>query len=302
MLEASLHTMNSFLTLTYEDEHVPACCIVATREHTFTLNPDHPKNFAKRLRNYFPSGSLRIFLVGEYGHEGARGWNPHYHAALFGLGCNNKIQRPETGPRCYCPTCELVRKAWGKGNVTLDELNDTTAQYIGGYTAKKMTNPKDDRLEGRFPEFTRYPTRPGLAGAAAPVIAEVLKSQWGHLAFKNGDIPGTLARGGKSFPLDRYLKEKIRREIGLEKINLETGEVTYGMPQETIEAFKIEDSPKMYALQKALKDAPRCTPEALELRQKLDKQKARDASTRVQKALNAEAKHKIFSSKGAKKL
>lgn len=292
MLESTLHLENSFLTLTYDDEHLPK---------GNTLVRAHSKDFMKRLRERLrPEGIfIRSFLVGEYGHEGARQWNPHYHAALFGYDCLGKIQRPETGPRCYCERCELVRSAWGHGNVTLDELNDTTADYIGGYVTKKMTDPKDSRLEGRYPEFTSYPMRPGLAAGAVPIIAQALQTEYGPLTFKHGDIPHALARGRKKVPLGRYLKTKVRKEIGLEKINQETGEVTYGTPHETVSALQKEGSPELHALQEIARDLQTRPKDIFE---KIDKQKSRDVSTRDQRILNMETKHKIYQSGKVKKL
>lgn len=290
MLESTLWDQNSFLTLTYDDEHLPP---------GNSLNRDHTTDFMKRLRQRLAPHRIRTFLVGEYGHEGARQWNPHYHAALFNFNCLGKIQRPETGPRCYCQHCELVRSAWGHGNITLDELNNTTADYIGGYVTKKMTDPQDTRLEGRYPEFSSYPMRPGLAADAVPSIATTLQSQYGHLAFKHGDIPHALARGRKQVPLGRYLKRKVRQAIGLEKINQETGEVTYGTPDQTIKALSIEASPELHALQQIARDH---TTRPKDIFEKIDKQKSRDVSTRDQRILNLETKHKIYQSAKRKKL
>ena len=68
--EASLYSVNSFVTLTYDDEHLPGDQCLDHRD--FQL-------FMKRLRKRFPS---RFFMCGEYGGLNGR---PHYHSILFGV-------------------------------------------------------------------------------------------------------------------------------------------------------------------------------------------------------------------------
>lgn len=69
--EASLYDRNCFITLTYNDEHLPP--YQSLRYYDFQL-------FFKRLRKRF--GKARYFMAGEYGDINAR---PHYHAIIFGL-------------------------------------------------------------------------------------------------------------------------------------------------------------------------------------------------------------------------
>lgn len=290
MLEASLHQSNGFLTLTYDEQNIPA---------GNSLDPKHCQHWLKRFRAAGRGRQVRYYLVGEYGDESQR---PHYHAALFGFGCLGKIQRIETGIRCYCEHCELVRSTWGYGNIDLDELNDTTAAYIGGYVLKKMTSKDDPRLKGRHPEFSRSSRRPGLARDAVPVIAEALKSEYGHLAFQHGDVPPALYHGTSKAPLGRYLKTKLREELGLEKINPETGEVTYGAPHSTISTLKLLASPEVHSLQDDLRRAPRFSPQAQKIYSQIDQQRSRDVSTRKQRVLNMETKHAIKTSGKVKKI
>lgn len=290
MLESTLHPMNGFLTLTYDDDHLPS---------GGSLVPKDTQDFLKRLRSKLPIKTLRYYLVGEYGDQTQR---PHYHAALFGLGCKNKIQRPETGLRCYCDACELVRSSWQNGNITLDELNETTAAYVGGYVLKKMTSKNDSRLVGRYPEFSRSSRQPGLARDAIAGVAKSLTSEYGHLAFKHGDIPHALQRGKSKVPLGRYLKQKIREDIKLEKINIETGEVTYGTPHQTIKALQIESSPEMCLLPQKAYEALSKGESFSPFISEMEKLKRQKVSSDGQKILNMETKHKIYQSAKRKKL
>lgn len=85
MFEAGYHEKTAFLTLTQDDEHVRK-----DASGRFILRRKDFRDFVNRLRGYLPPRSLSLYGVGEYGHEGARKWNPHYHAALFGYACDGQ--------------------------------------------------------------------------------------------------------------------------------------------------------------------------------------------------------------------
>lgn len=292
MFEAAYYDAKSFLTLTYDDEHVPH------HGNSYTLRPDDLTDFWKRLRYYHPPRSLYYYACGEYGHEGSRQWNPHYHAALFGLQCLGKQQRPDTYPRCYCANCEHVRQVWGHGNITLDELSETSAGYICGYVLKKLTAADDYRLEGRYPEFCRSSN--GIGKRAALDIAEALKGEYGALAMPFSDVPFNYLRGNSAAPLGRYMREKMRQSLGLEKINPATGEVTHGTPLQAVEKIRRKLEKEMCDVQDAIKTAPHG--EKAPLYEKLDSMRRKKDSRRKVRVLQVETRHKIFSSKSEKKL
>lgn len=130
LLEQALHADSSFVTLTYDEEHVPADGSVSVREMQLWL---------KRLRRVagYP---IRYVVVGEYGEKT---WRPHYHAALFG-----------------CSDPELVLKSWGKGQVLVKGIGPESAAYIVSYVLKRRNN--EERCEGRYPEFKLQSLRPAI--------------------------------------------------------------------------------------------------------------------------------------------
>ena len=71
MHEASCYDHNRFVTLTYDDAHLPP---------NGFLDKTHLSKFLKKLRKKFPHNKLRFFAAGEYGEQTAR---PHYHLILF---------------------------------------------------------------------------------------------------------------------------------------------------------------------------------------------------------------------------
>lgn len=188
--ESQLHTDNCFVTLTYDQDHYPSNGSLSVRDYQLWL---------KRLRK--SSGvRFRYFVVGEYGDQTFR---PHYHGCLFGIGPLHK---------------RFIESAWGKGFVHVDDFNHVTAQYTAGYVLKKLTDEKDPRLEGRFPEFARMSLRPGIGAGAMAMLADALGTDHGlNELLKTGDVPQYLQMGKKKIPIGRYLREKLRQEIGMPK-------------------------------------------------------------------------------------
>lgn len=222
--------MASMLTLTYSDKNRPV-----NDSGLYVLNKEHWRLFMMKLRTRlsrdFNMQGLRFLAVGEYGHEGdgcidASGtqWNPHYHASLFGFGCLGRIRLASLRSRdCGCRHCRLVNDVWELGFAELEPLNDTTMDYIGGYTVKKLYHRDDLRLDGRPPEFKRASL--GLGKHMVPSIAAAL----GDVRV-DGDVPYQVRMDGSLWPLDRYMREKIRKQLGMEKFDPLTGEVKYGVP------------------------------------------------------------------------
>lgn len=190
-LESLCHDENCFVTLTYNDEHVPPSGSLVPRDYQL---------FLKKFRHHLDKEGIRLryVLCGEYGERSLR---PHYHASFFGVGG-------------WCS--ELVDKAWGHGFVQVAEFNQATAQYVAGYVVKKLSNADDGRLAGRYNEFGRQSNRPGIGAPAMEVIANQLHSLVGLKELERlGDVPIALQMGRKKLPLGRYLRGKLRDEIGM---------------------------------------------------------------------------------------
>lgn len=183
-----MHKYSSFITLTYKDAPLE-------------LQPRDLQLFWKRLRANYPA-PLRYFAVGEYGDKGGR---PHYHAAVFGLSMMHG---------------EVVNQSWGLGFTHIGELNKDTADYLCGYVTKKMTKKDDPRLAGKHPEFTRSSRGKGTYGIGVPALttlAEALNTEQGKLSMEAmGDIPYEVVIHGKTVPLGRTLRSKLRVALGRE--------------------------------------------------------------------------------------
>lgn len=121
--EATTTEQSSFLTLTYDDNHLP--------EHGSLRYSDCTK-FLKRLRKAY--GSTRYYMVGEYGDESLR---PHYHACIFGHSFSEDRIITRTQPHLLW-TSPALTKIWGHGHVAVGALTFETARYTASYVTKKL--------------------------------------------------------------------------------------------------------------------------------------------------------------------
>lgn len=121
--ESQLHSANSFITLTYADDHLPEDHSVSVREWQL---------FAKRLRKR--TGPFRFFACGEYGDQSLR---PHYHALLFGHDFRESRELIRQKPHPLWRS-EVLDSAWGKGHASIGALTYETASYVARYCMKKV--------------------------------------------------------------------------------------------------------------------------------------------------------------------
>lgn len=148
--EASLHENNTFITLTYKTEKIPAGWTLDLRD--FQL-------FMKRLRKKYGAG-IRFFHCGEYGEKHAR---PHYHACLFGHEFSDKkYHKTENGHKLY--TSKELTELWPNGYHLIGALTFQSAAYVARYIMKKVTGKDaESHYDGRAPEYITMSRRPGIA-------------------------------------------------------------------------------------------------------------------------------------------
>lgn len=229
MLESFAHDYCSFITLTYDDDHLLYYnSVTGSFSDLPTLDPAHLKNFLKRIRRSVAPRKLRYYAVGEYGDKS---WRPHYHIALFGY---EPCWRGETRKdyhskgRSCCLPCDLLKEKWPYGGVDNARVEAASAGYIAGYVTKKLTKADDQRLQGRYPEFSRMSRKPGLGAIDIDKVADALFSRFGKDALtEHGDVPLSLHYQGRSMPLGRYLREKLREEIGANDVPKEMAKAEY---------------------------------------------------------------------------
>ena len=140
MHEAREYEANSFLTLTYANEHLP---------EDLSLNVRHWQLFAKKLRKR--GIKFRYYHVGEYGKELDR---PHYHAAIFGVDFlfDRKLWKEVDGHKLY--TSPTIEACWPMGHHSIGSLTPQSAAYISKYMSKKDLDGSDSERYERFDPIT----------------------------------------------------------------------------------------------------------------------------------------------------
>ncbi len=189
LLEQMMHSNSTFVTLTYDEKHLPDPPHVSKQEL---------QNYIKRLRWNLDPKKFRYYGVGEYGKL----WRPHYHVILFGIdGSLHERQ---------------IRRSWkdekGKYKCKPERLdigyvNPASARYITGYITKKIE--KETKVHpidyGKPDEFMLSSKGGGGIGIkAVQHLCEVL----GKCDYVQGRTK-ELRIGGKKYPLGRYLEEKL---------------------------------------------------------------------------------------------
>jgi len=154
-----MHQYNCFLTLTYDNEHLP---------EYGSLHKSHLQKFFKRLRK---SGKkFRYYACGEYGEKLSR---PHYHVLVFGYLPDDLELISQRG-EINLYTSPFLSQKWGKGFVSVGEVNLDTAGYVARYCTKKITGDAQyehylnvcpytgEILPSLTPEFALMSRKPGI--------------------------------------------------------------------------------------------------------------------------------------------
>jgi hypothetical protein len=147
MHEKRLHSESCFVTLTYDDQHLPA---------DNSLDKSHLQNFLKRLRHDTGPG-LRFFACGEYGEKTSR---PHYHVLLLNSDFADK-RLVKSGSQYNLYASARLSKLWPDGQHALGDVTFESAAYVARYCMKKKNNGKLTS-DGRLPEFLQMSRRPGI--------------------------------------------------------------------------------------------------------------------------------------------
>lgn len=134
-LESLCHSFSSFVTLTYDDKHLPSDGLASKRDIQLFL-----KRFRHAGRDYgFVMPPFKYFIVSEYGNLHHR---PHYHGLLFGID----FYRPEWRPRLVSldryprVTSDVLSAIWSNGFVLHDRLTMANIKYVSKYITKQSND------------------------------------------------------------------------------------------------------------------------------------------------------------------
>lgn len=205
--EASRWEDNSFVTLTYDDDHVP--CVARDGRHIdrwsdigldgvapestglSTLHYPDVQRFLKRLRKSSAS-RVRFFCAGEYGESTGR---PHYHILLFNRGFRDRLP---IGKSLW--ESESLSALWPFGLSSIGDVTPASAAYVSKYALKKVYGRVEaaEHYQGRRPEFVTMSRRPGIG------------ADW-YDNFRGDVLPNDfVVVSGRKYKVPRYYQEKFK--------------------------------------------------------------------------------------------
>lgn len=223
MHEASLHDLNSFVTLTYDSNNLSP-----------SLNYRDFQLFMKRLRKSSArdasgteagtnptdarsgAGRIRFFMCGEYGDNFGR---PHFHALLFGKGFADRVEwkRLPSGSQLY--RSKELERLWPYGFSSVGDVTFESAAYVARYCMKKVTGDaaaehyqrvdcRTGELVSVVPEFARMSLKPGIG-------ADWIRLYRTDVYRGDGDAY-VVVNGMKCKPpryYDQYMSETLERDV-----------------------------------------------------------------------------------------
>lgn len=210
MLELQYHDSAYFVTLTYDEEHIPISYYTddATGEAfpVGTLRKRDLQLFMKRLRFKFGE-NIRFFAAGEYGSDTFR---PHYHLIIFGLHLDDlQVYKQQRGFTYYnspglqdvwsvnigsnrCPRYEPL------GYAVVAPVTWETCAYTARYVMKKLKGPLAEWYDyyNIEPPFTLMSRNPGIAHRWYVDHPDFNEYEYINVSTENG---------GRKFRPPRYL-------------------------------------------------------------------------------------------------
>lgn len=197
VMESLGYKENVFLTLTYDDAHMPKNRSVDVAVF---------QKFMKRFRKSIYPAKCRFYGAGEYGSKSMR---CHYHILIFGIGVSNPVfenlswDYKHNGFWCTC-------KAWKDekgaplGHCFIGTVTIKSAQYVAQYVLKKWKGKgAKEHYEslGIKPEFCLASRRPGIGLAYLEANRETIIAK------------GYISLAGSKYPLPRYYQNKLKEAV-----------------------------------------------------------------------------------------
>jgi len=208
MHEARHHDQSVFLTLTYDDLHLP---------DNGSLDPQAHQLFFKRLRKSLnppsaikaglPYKKITYFLCGEYGDTSGRA---HYHAIVFGVDFADRVKHGKSKRGDQYWRSDVLDSIWGLGHCLIGDVTHESCAYVSRYIMKKVTGEKAiEHYQRPHPDGGFYMLQPEF-------IRMSLKSPIGKVhyeQFKTDFFPRDFAvSNGKQVPVPKYYDRLLDRE------------------------------------------------------------------------------------------
>lgn len=215
--EAQRHESATFLTLTYDNEHLPS---------NLSVNKKHLQLFIKRLRqqlhrDYKKKGlqapKIRYFACGEYGAPSALErlghlsdiGRPHYHILIWGWEPDDCVYWRHSKRGYPLFNSAYLHDIWTAGYCVVGEATPETAQYIAGYTIKKVNGRKQESHYIRVhPDTLEHCyCEPEFQLQSQGIGKHFVES------FPTDLMKGFLTYDGKTYGIPRYYLKQVKAHV-----------------------------------------------------------------------------------------
>ena len=212
MHEAQLVDEKCFITLTYDDEHLPA---------DGSLRKSDFQKFMKRLRKEYCERRISYFMCGEYGEENHR---PHYHAVFFGVEFEDVQVLRKRHRGKLARTSAILGKLWGLGFNSVGSVTTQSCRYVASYCLKKVTGVAADEHYKRVnvetgevywlvPEYAAMSLRPAIGARWFEEFgADVVAYDGVHVDGKRLPVPKYYDRLRKREDWRELYRAKLERK------------------------------------------------------------------------------------------
>lgn len=212
--EAKCHQANCFLTLTYDDDHLP---------DDYSVSLEDYQKFLKRLRKFLGHDRVRFIGCGEYGDKGRR---PHYHFIIFGYDFPDRKPWRKSASGRVSFRSETLEKLWTLGHAEVGLFSPEAAGYVARYTLKKVSaeygiqtrrfecvHPLTGQLVTQRREFATMSKRPALG------------REW-FAKFAGDAFPSDfLVLNGSKMPVPKYYRKLLAAQDEIAALSLKAKRV-----------------------------------------------------------------------------
>lgn len=196
---------NTFVTLTFNDDHLPLDC---------SLSKPFIQSWIKRFRKKFGDG-IRYMLCGEYGDKNSR---PHYHILFYNFKFPDQYVWTTRHGQIYYRS-KMLEDLWtdpyssvSRGFSVIGDVTFESSAYVARYVTKKMFGAKAPSwYAGREPEFMLCSRMPGLGSEYLHKYYKDIFNK-GYIVLPNGykaPIPRYYVNELQNIDLDFYNRYKV---------------------------------------------------------------------------------------------
>lgn len=254
MHEYRFHTHTSFITLTYDEQHLP---------HGGSLNFKHFQDFMKRLRKQYNETKIRFYHAGEYGERRGR---PHYHAIIFGHDFEDRIplstQVNDRGDETW--QSQHLADLWPHGAARVGRVTFESCAYVARYITKKVNGANAsqhyqniDQRTGEVhrlkPEYATMSRRPGIGHQHLHKYKQEIYDSDEVILMRNGvghasKPPNYYDRLLEKLDPDLYAEIKDERECALSLSSIYERSPKRLFVKETVKTAQIHALKRSYEL------------------------------------------------------